>query len=171
MKTIIKITEDNFSELSKINKKEDINYLVNELNVFCELKNNDYTNVVEEEKRYLSDKEDYKNSIPISAKGYCQSEWQEYILYYNEKELNTPQLRMYFSSLVEHLERTFTHFNDYFVEKFEQTEIKGKKFNAEPHDNTTFCISHTEFPDKDDILKEYNEIYGEDYDEVLIEVN
>ena len=92
-------------------------------------------------------------------------------MYYNEKDLNTPRLRMYFSSLVEDLERTFTHFNDFFVEKFEQTEINGKKFNAEPHDNAKFCISHTEFPDKEEIIKEYNEIYGEDYDEFLIEIN
>ena len=171
MKTIIKITNDNFSELSYNYYVENLNYLVNELNVFCELKNNDYINLIEQEKRYTSDKDDYKNKIEVTAKGYSQSDWQTFILYYNENELNTPQKRMEFSDLIKQLERNFTHFNDYIVEKFEQTEIDGKKFNSDPHDYTSFCIMHTEFPDKDDVLKEYLEIYGKDYDEVIIELN
>ena len=48
---------------------EDINHLVNELNVYCEIKNKDYTNIVEQQKRYISNIEDYKNSIVIEATG------------------------------------------------------------------------------------------------------
>ena len=170
MKTIIKIQNDNFGNLSSETYKEDINYLVNELNVFCELKNNDYINIVEQEKRYISDENDYKNKIAIESKGYSQSDWQKYILHYNENELKTPKERMYFSDLVKQLERTFTHQNDYFVEKFERTKINGKEFNSNPYDVTTFCILHTEFPNKEDVLNEYNSIYGFDYDEAIIDI-
>ena len=61
--------------------------------------------------------------------------------------------------------------NDYWVEKFEQTEINGKKFNAEPHDHTSFCIRHIEFPEKEEVLEEYIEIYGKDFDESIIEID
>jgi len=171
MKTLLKITTDNFSEISTENYKENINYLVNELNVFCTLKNNDYQNIIEDEKRYHSNKEEYKNSIKIEAKGYCQSEWQTYILRYNENDIDTPQKRMYFVDLVKQLQRSFTHFNDYFCEKFEYTEIEGKKFiNPEAYDVTSFEISNTEFPGIEDIKKEYDEIYGIDYDEIEINI-
>jgi hypothetical protein len=58
------------------------------------------------------------------------------------------------------------------VEKFEYVEINSKKMiAAEAHDSTSMFIRHAEFPTKEDIQKEYNEIYGEDYDEIHIESN
>ena len=171
MKTIIKITKDYNSDLAYQSKVDDINMIVNEINVLCETKNNSYINLIEQEQRYSSEKEDYKNKIIIEAKGYSQSEWQTYTLYYNEKELKTPQNRMYFSDLIQNLERSFTHENDYSVEKYEQTEINGVLFNSEPHDYTSFSIVHTEFPEDNDIIKEYKSIYGIDYDTYLIDNN
>ena len=171
MKTIIKITNDYNSDLSYQSKVDDINMIANEINVLCKTKNDKFINLIEQEKRYSSEKEDYKNKIIIEAKGYCQSEWQTYILYYNEKELKTPQHKMYLSDLIQHLERSFTHNNDYSVEKYEQTEIDGKVFNAEPNDYTSFSIVHTEFPEDNDIIEEYNAIYGIDYDTYLINNN
>ena len=168
MKTIIKITNDYNSDLAYQLKVDDVNCIVNEISVLCETKNNNYINLIEQEKRYSSEKEDYKNKIIIEAKGYSQSEWQTYTLYYNEKELKTPQHRMYFSDLIQNLERSFTHHNDYSVEKFEQTKIDGKIFNAEAHDYTSFCITHTEFPKNNDIIEEYKAIYGTDYDTYII---
>ena len=41
---------------------EDITYLVNELNVFCEIDNNNFTNIVEDQKRYNSCKDDYQDA-------------------------------------------------------------------------------------------------------------
>lgn len=168
LKTIIRISIDYVSHFAYESKIEDINYLVNEINVFCEIKNRDYTNLIEQEKRYHSEKEDYKNKIIVNAKGYSQSDWQVYVLYYNEKELKTPKDRMCFSDIVKHLERTFTHQNSFFVEKFDKTEINGKAFNSDPYDYTSFAIDHIEFPNDDDILKEYTSIYGEDFDEFII---
>ena len=168
MKTIIKITKDIYTDNSYQMWKEDINYLVNELDVLCEVKNNNFNNVVEDEKNYQSDTKDYKNIIIVYAKGYSQSDWQEYVLHYNEASLDTPQQRTYFSSLVEQLEKSFTHFNDYSVEKYEQTEIDGKIFNSEGHDYTTFSVNYIEFPEDQDVLDEYNSIYGIDYDQAIV---
>ena len=171
MNTIIEISKDYDSDFCYQTKVEDINYLVNELDVFCELRNSNYINIIEQEKRYNSEKEDYKNKIIINAKGYSQSEWQDYILYYNENELSTPQKRMYFSNLVKHLEREFTHQNDYIAKKYEQTKIDGKIFNSEPFDYTCFYIDDIEFPNNEDIIKEYIGLYGEDFDKFIIENN
>jgi len=171
MKTVLRITKDYYSSLSYEDFREEINYLVNELNIFCEIKNNNYINIIEEQKNYSSSIEEYKNKISISAIGYCQSEWQEYTLYYNETELNTPQMKMYFSSLLDQLQKSFTHFNDYFCEKYERTEIDGKTFNSEPFDYTSFYIRYIEFPSKEDIIEEYMAIYGEDFDILEIETN
>tara|TARA_R110000822_G_scaffold67786_1_gene164983 strand:+ start:376 stop:891 length:516 start_codon:yes stop_codon:yes gene_type:complete len=171
MKTIIKISKDYYSDLAYESKVDDINMIVNEINVLCEVRNDKFINLIEQEQRYSSEKEDYKNKIVIEAKGYCQSEWQTHTLYYNEKELKIPQHRMYLSDLIQHLERSFTHNNDYFVEKYEQTKIDGKIFNAEANDYTSFCITHTEFPEDSDIIEEYKSIYGEDYDTYIIDNN
>lgn len=171
MKTIIEISNDYNSDFCYQTKVEDINYLVNELDVFCELRNTNYINIIEQEKRYNSEKEDYKNKIIINAKGYSQSEWQDYILYYNENELSTPQKRMEFSNLVKHLEREFTHQNDYITKKYEQTKIDGKIFNSEPYDYTCFYIDDIEFPNNEDIIKEYIGLYGEYFDKFIIEDN
>ena len=171
MKTIIKISKEYYSDLAYQTKVDDINMIANEINVLCETKNNSYINLIEQEKRYSSEKEDYKNKIIIEAKGYSQGEWQTYTLYYNEKELKTNLHRMYFSDLIQHLERSFTHNNDYSVEKYEQTKIDGVVFNSEPHDYTSFSIVHTEFPEDNDIIEEYKTIYGIDYNTYLIDNN
>ena len=169
MKTIIKISKDYYSDLAYQSKVDDVNMIVNEIDVLCEIKNDKFINLIEQEQRYSSEKEDYKNKIVIEAKGYSQSDWQTYTLYYNEKDLKTPMHKMYFSDLIQHLERSFTHNNDYLVEKYEQTEIDGKIFNAEAHDHTSFCIIHTEFPENNDIIEEYKAIYGTDYDTYIID--
>jgi len=170
MKTLLKITKDYYSESSYENFKNDVNYLVNELRVYCSVANNSFNNIVEDGKKYKTlSYGDFSNKIEIEAKGYSQCEWQLYILSYNEDELNTPQKRMYFSSLVKQLERSFTHFNDYFCEKFEYTEIEGKKFiSSESYDSVGFGISHIEFPEIEDVKKEYDNIYGVDYDYIEI---
>ena len=167
MKTIIKITNDHYSTASHDEFLENVNYIVNEeIDCFCEVKNDRLANIIEEQKNYFSHKDEYKNKTIIEAKGYSQGDWQTYILYHNLDDDNEHIL-----SLVDLLEKTFTHMNDYWVEKFEQTEINGKKFNAEPHDHTSFCIRHIEFPEKEEVLEEYIEIYGKDFDEYIIKID
>lgn len=166
MKTLLIITEDLYGH-SHDYFKEDINYLVNELDVYCEASNNRFTNIIEEQKRYQSSPDDYTDCITINARGYSQGDWQDYKVYYNESDLNTPQMRAYFDSLLKQLKRSFTHFNDYFCELFEYEEIDGKKFiSEEAYDCTSFHIDHVEFPEIDDIIEAYNDIYGKNYDEL-----
>ena len=168
MKTIVKITNDYDSDGAHQSKVDDINYIVNEISVLCETTNDSYINLIEQEKRYASEKEDYNNKIIIEARGYSQSDWQTYTLYYNEKELQTPEQRMLLSILIQHLERSFTHSNDYKVAIFEQTVIDGKTFNSDPHDYICFSITHIEFPDEADVLEEYNAQKEVDHDSHII---
>ena len=165
MKTIIRITNDYNGTLSYDNFKEYINYLVHEMDIFCEVKNNKFNNIVEDEKNYAGNKDDYSKQTIVNATGYSQNEWETYVLYHNLEEDDRNLI-----SLVKQLKRSFTHFNDYQVEKFERTTIDGKDFDSEPHDYTCLCIDFIEFPEKKDIIKEYNEIYGVDYDEYIVEI-
>ena len=165
MKTIIRITNDYNGTLSYDNFKEYINYLVHEMDIFCEVKNNNLNNIVEDEKNYAGNKDDYSKQTIVNATGYSQNEWETYVLYHNLEEDDRNLI-----SLVKQLKRSFTHFNDYQVEKFERTTIDGKDFDSEPHDYTCLCIDFIEFPEKKDIIKEYNEIYGVDYEEYIIEI-
>mgnify|MGYP000178999180 CR=1 FL=1 len=150
---------------------EDINHLVNELNVYCEIKNKDYTNIVEQQKRYISNIEDYKNSIVIEATGYSQGDWQTYILHYNQNELKTPMQKTYFESLLNQLKRSFTHFNDYYCQKYEYMEIDGKKYiEKESFDSTALVIDYLEFPNEEEVKQEYISMYGIDFDTIEINI-
>lgn len=164
-KTEIEINIDNFGSLSYDYFIESTNELVNEIDLFCEVKNNKFSNIVEDEKRYDSNKEDYKNTFIVSAKGYSQSEWQEYTIYTNEDKDSNSML-----ILMEHLQRTFTHFNDYSVNKYDIKTIEGIEYKGESYDYTTFCIDYIEFPSNEDIKREYKEIYGKDYDSLYIDI-
>jgi len=171
LKTIVKISNDYGFSFAYESKVEDINYLVNEINVFCEIKNHNYTNIVEQEKRYHREKYEYKNKIIVNAKGYSQSDWQDYVLYFNEEEITTPQDKTCFNNLVTHLERTFTHQNDYVAESFDQIEINGKIFKSDPYNRSHFCINHIEFPSDEEILNEFTSIYGNDYYKCIVKTN
>jgi len=167
MKTVIRISTNYMGDLSTEERNNSIDSIVNGgIKVHCEIENNRMVNIVEDIKNYQTDKEDFKNKIVIHATGYTQSEWQRYTVYHNETEENKE-----LDILIEELERSFTHQNEYLVQKFERETINGKIFDAEPHDITTFCIRHIEFPEEEDVLKEYLEIYGKDYDEVILEID
>lgn len=164
MKTVIRITNDYQSALSYELRNEDIEYLLNELGdtVHVEISNSDYFNPAKTD----GDPEDFAKVKTIVARGYCKGDWQEYTVYYSCEDDN-----QYLQQLVQHLERTFTHQNNYWVEKFERATIDGKTFDANPHDYTSFCVTHIEFPSEDDVLKEYVDIYGKDFDEYEIKID
>ena len=165
-KTEIEINIDNFGSLSYEYFKEAINELVNEMDLLCEVKNDKFINIVEDEKRYHSNKEDYKNTFTISAKGYSQSDWQEYIIYTNEDQDSNNIV-----VLTEHLQKSFTHFNDYSVNKYDIKTIEGEEYKGEPYDYTTFCINYIDFPTNEEIEREYLAIYGKDYDSININIS
>lgn len=167
MKTIVRIIDNCTSDNAYNDWKESVEQIVNgELIVHCEIANSDYNNVVEDVKNYQTDINDFKKQTTVIAKGYSQGDYINYTLYHNEKEDSKP-LRW----LVEELEKTFTHQHDYWVEKFERAEIDGKTFDAEPHDYTSFCIRHDEFPDREEVRESYIAIYGEDFDEIIVDIN
>jgi len=172
MKTLLTIERDNFTDHSYNIFIEDIDHLVNELNVYCEVKNKNYINIVELQKRYTSNIDDYKNSIVIEATGYSQGDWQTYILHYNLNELETPTQKTYLESLVNKLKRSFTHFNDYHCEKYEYIEIDGKRYVAtESFESIGFAIDNIEFPNEEDVKQEYISMYGIDFDTIEININ
>ena len=169
MKTLVRISEDNYSDQAYQDWKETIRYLVNELDLKIEASNNQYFNTPQKLQRY-EPREKYGSKEVIEAIGYSKGKWQRWTIHYNKSELDTKEKKALFSQLVEELQKTFTHQHSYFVEKFEYVEVDGKKFVEESSfDCTCFSIRHTEFPENQDIIKEYLAIYGEDFD--LIEVN
>tara|TARA_R110000823_G_scaffold252986_1_gene375541 strand:- start:240 stop:767 length:528 start_codon:yes stop_codon:yes gene_type:complete len=146
---------------------EDINYIVNELDINCEISNNRLMNIIEQQQTYSSDISDYKNNIVIESKGYSQSDWQDYNLHYNDFE--TKEQKALFDDLIALLKRSFTHFNNYYFELIESIVIDGKEYeNKEPIDNGTFVIDWIEFPDSNEILTAYNDCFGLHYDKYII---
>ena len=161
--TVIRINNDYMSTLAYDGRNQDIAYLVNEeLEVHCTVANKQFLNPVKTDRS----NEKFKHVKTITAKGYSQGDWQEYTLRFNCSEDN-----QYLKQLITHLERTFTHQNNYMVEKFERVEIDGKTFDADPHDFEHFYIDHIEFPEKEDVLKAYIDIWGEDFDEFEINID
>jgi len=167
MKTVVRITNDYNSTGAYQEWKDEIEYFVNDVfRLEVCVSNKNYINTCEELKKYSFNRETTKKTTTVIARGYSQSEWQEYTIHHNEDD-NCAE----FKSFIEALKRTFTHKNDYCVEKFERAEIDGKTFDAEPHDHTSFSITHIEFPDKEDVKREYVDIYGEDFDEIEINID
>lgn len=151
---------------------EDINYLVNELNVFCEIDSNKFTNIVENQKRYNSSKDDYQDSKTIISKGYCQSEYQVSKIYYNKFEIDTKEKKEYLNQLFQLLENKFTHFNnDYYFEITETIILNGITYNSNVLYSGMFSLYNCEFPTKEEIFKEYDSVYSNEfeYDKVIIE--
>lgn len=166
MKTVIRITNDYNSNEAYEDFINSVSSLLEEApKVFCEVSNDQFQNNVERLKNYHSDPSEFRNKTTFTAKGYSQGDWQTFTLYHNCKEDN-----QYFSALVEELKKSFTHMNDYFVEKFERAEIDGKTFDAEPYDYTGFSIRHIEFPESEDVKEAYIECYGGDFDECIIDI-
>ena len=167
MKTVIRIGVEYMSNGAFEEWKEEIEYIVNnEVDVEVEVENDRYVNVVKEVcTRDLSG--EYDSLTRVQATGYSQGDWQAYKVRYKSEDEDNP----HFKALLVLLERSFTHKHDYSVQKFMRTEVDGVVFNAEPHDYTWFSITDVEFPDKEDVLKAYQYQYGEDYDEVELDLD
>jgi len=165
MKTILKIKQDYNGDLSYQYFTDEINYLVNQIDIYCEIKNNNFLNIVCQEKNYNSSKDQYKNKTIVDATGYSQGDWQTYVLHHNLKETNKDLI-----CLCNELKKSFTQFNDYTAQIIKRTEIAGILYESETIDNFSFSIRDIEFPDKKNILETYNDIYGINYDNYEIYV-
>ena len=163
MKTIIEITNDYNSNNSFDLYNQQLKELTKDMDIYVTVDNFFVsTNPIQDS---YGEAENFNYKLIVSAKGYSQSEWQVYNIYHNNKKDEKLEY------LTELLERRFTHFNDYFVSKFDRQEINGKDFDAEPHDFTTFSITDIEFPSEEDVIKTYNDFYGKDYDEVVVSID
>ncbi len=161
MKTGIIITNNYNSNYSYEQYREDINYFANKIDLFCEIKNNNFSNIVEDEKKYISNKKDYNKITTIKATGYSQMDWQTYIIYHNDN----------IDGFKELLKRSFTHFNDYIAEKYEYIKKNGEIFKSNPYDYSSFSINYIEFPTEEDVKKEYLNLYGKDYNKITINID
>ena len=104
---------------------ENICDLLTELNLYCEIKNNSFVNIIEELQTTKNNSNNYTDRLIINAVGYCQSDWQEYTLHYNKDEVN----KAYLKQLIKLLEKSFTHFNDYIAYVNELVTIDNKTYN------------------------------------------
>ena len=163
-KILLKIEADYFSGSAHDLYMEEINELINEINIFCVVKNNRYNNIVEDLKKYSSEIEDFTKNVLVNAKGYSQGDWQTYIIYYNDYSDSLDRL-------IKILKKTFTHKNDYWVNKYEVITVDGEEYTSDVIDSTSFSIIDIEFPETEDIIAEYNFMYGADYDKVEVEIN
>lgn len=170
MKNLLRIERDNYNDIAQMDFTDEINYLVNELNIYCEQTNNNYINIVEQEKRYSSSKEEYDSIIEVSSIGYSQGDYINYIIHYNKEDLKDKKVLSVFNQLNKVLSNTFTHYNNqYTCSLYEYTVINNKTFiNEEPIDTNCIVLTHIEFPEDNDIIEEYNNIFGLNYNEIEV---
>ena len=162
-RTEVSIGIDYMSNLSYDYFIEDTESVASEIDFFCEVSNSNFNNIIE---KYNSNQDDYKNTFTISAIGYSQGDWQDYIIQTNEEEFSDK-----INELRRLLERSFTHQNDYYANKYDTIIIDGEEFQGDAYDHTTFAINHTEFPDKEEVFNEYIAIYGNDADKITINID
>ena len=164
MNTKIKVTINNDydSDLAYNIRNEDIRYLLTELDIYCEVSNNSFINIVQELQTTITYncKSDYKDKLIVNATGYSQGDWQEYILYYNKKETN----KGYLKQLVNLLEKSFTHQNNYIAYTNELVEIENKFYSGENTECFGFCVNEIEFPKSENVIKEFKDQFGIEYD-------
>ena len=147
MKNIARISRDYNSQLSDDIWNEDLNEYIQSLDVFIETNNRQFSIDTIRNQRKTIDEFDITNEgdaqcISLDAKGYVQSEWESYWVYYKctDKEV---------SPLIEHLKKTFTHRNDYLLENVEEL-ITG---HSKVVDRCVINVDYPEFPELKDIVK------------------
>lgn len=144
-KTIQLVVENDYnSGFSFDLYKEDLLNCAEDLDIIVKHKNNDYNHVLKDHDNVVT--MDYKYKKTIECRGYSQSEWDTYTIYYKEWNDQT-QL------LADLLKNIFTHKNDYIVYVNEIIDHEHTKIV----DKFCFSIIDTEFPDHDRIREEIEE--------------
>lgn len=146
---------------------EDISYLLTKLDLCCEIKNNSFVNIIEELQTTKNYSNNYKDNLIVNAVGYSQSDWQKYTIYYNKDDVN----KSYLKQLIKLLEKSFTHLNDYIAYVDELVTIDNKTYSSESTEYLGFCVNQIEFPQSENIIKEFKEQYGIEYDIIECTIN
>jgi len=158
--TKVVIKEDYNSDLCYDIMNENICYLLTELDLYCEIKNNSFVNIIEELQTSKNYNNNYKDKKIVNAIGYSQSDWQEYTLYYNKDNVN----KSYLKQLIKLLEKSFTHLNNYIAYVNELVTIDNKTYSSETTECFGFCVNKIEFPESENIIKEFDEQFDIKYD-------
>ena len=148
MKNIARISKDYHSQLSDDIWNEDLNEYIQSLDVYIRPRNNNFSyDALKNQTRSIFDFYYTNKCIVVEAKGYVQSEWESFSVYYKcrDKEVNP---------LVEHLKKTFTHRNDYLVENVEEL-ITG---HTKVVERCVVNVNDPEFPELQDIVKVIEEM-------------
>ena len=147
MKNIARISNEYNSQLSSDIWNEDLKEYIRNLDVFIDTRNRQFSYDAIENQMLKQNLMKGAKCITVDAKGYVQSEWETFSVYHKctEKEL---------SLLVEHLEKIFTHKNDYLVENVEEL-ITG---HTKIVDKCIISVSYPEFPELQDIVKVIEEM-------------
>jgi hypothetical protein len=153
MKKILNVKNDYDSGNSFEFYKEDLLNLFNELDVYVENTNTDFYSVFKNK----NNKDSYKNKITVECKGYSQSDWDRYVIYYNAINDNI-------KLLAKELKKLFTHKNDYVIKEIEMLNSGHSKI-IEHH---YFSIMNVEFPEKEDIENAIQDQLNLNYDELII---
>ena len=121
MKKIKLVVKNDYdSDCSWMLYVEDLHYLLEGLDVRVENSNTRNTNIVEKVNSYKKGVE-YKNYIDVSCKGYSQSDWDDYKIYFDysngEEEFDRVM------DIASELKKLYTHKNDYFVQRNRQADF------------------------------------------------
>jgi hypothetical protein len=160
--TKVVIKKDYNSNLSYDIRNQNIGYLLTELDLYCEIKNNSFVNIIKELQATNAYNNNYTDKLIINAVGYSQSDWQEYTLHYNKDEIN----KAYLKQLIKLLKKSFTHLNDYIAYVNELVTVDNKTYSSVNTECFGFCVNQTEFPESESIIKEFNEQFGIKYDTI-----
>jgi len=160
----LKVKNDYSSNFSWELYEESLYSLLYGLDVRVENKNNKMCNILSKLNSYKKYNE-YKYFLSVDCVGYCQSEWDEYSIYF-DYEKNSVEERGRIEQALKELKLLFTHKNDYIVDKIEVLDSGHKK----TLDTFSFSIIDVEFPEENEIKNYIDEqlIY---YDDIEFNLN
>ena len=150
--------------------KDNLEDLLDGLDVRVENSNSRNSNILEKVNSHRKGVE-YKNCIDVSCKGYSQSDWDEYKIYFDYSNEEFDEFNRYshycrVEDVAQELEKIYTHKNDYRVHRIEVLDSGHTK----TLDSFSFSILDVEFPENKDI-KDRIDDQGIEYDEIKFNQN
>jgi hypothetical protein len=101
----------------------------------------------------------------VSCKGYSQSDWDDYKIYFDysngEEEFDRVM------DIASELKKLYTHKNDYFVQQIEVLDSGHEK----TLESLSFSIMNIEFPDESDIIYYIDDDLDIEYDTIEFNLN
>ena len=163
-KTKLVVKNDYESNFSWELYKDNLHDLLYGLDVRVENENDRMSNVLSRVNSHIKASE-YKHYLSVDCKGYSQSEWDEYKIYFDYDKGFVEEISRIEDTL-EELKKLYTHKNDYVVQKIEELDSGHTKKLESFH----FSILDIEFPSNSDIKYRIDEEMIE-YDEIEFNQN